>query len=373
MSRIRKPKPNDIIELNDDDGHDDINNEMSDNDEDYQDDEVQEPKHKKLRQNTQIKKHNATSTITFNATSTNIENSSFIDYSPLLELRSDHMNRPIWITPTNSEIKIYLEAFHIMYQEAYDRLVAIAEPIARPKYIHTYQLTENSLYAAVALGITPDSIIKVLSRLCKTKLPSQVESYIRQCTYTFGKAKLVLKNNKYYIESKYPEVLRELLRNPIISQARIFDEQLSHKIGMNTNINEFDESLEAKEKHTFTKLSINDMLDEIGSDDEDDNDDGDEDQLFNKMTMSNSTHIRNVSFMIHQDQVQAVKKTAKEDSKYPLIEEYDFRGDTRNAILQIDIKPSTKIRAYQEKSLSKMFGNGRARSGELYNIYIKLV
>lgn len=29
----------------------------------------------------------------------------------------------------------------------------------------------------------------------------------------------------------------------------------------------------------------------------------------------------------------------------------------------IDLKPSTMLRPYQEKSLQKMFGNGRARSG----------
>ncbi|CAN0588296.1 unnamed protein product, partial [Ectocarpus sp. 12 AP-2014] len=49
--------------------------------------------------------------------------------------------------------------------------------------------------------------------------------------------------------------------------------------------------------------------------------------------------------------------------EYPLMEEYDFRNDTLNPPLKIDLKANTRIRAYQEKSLSKMFGNGRARSG----------
>jgi DNA excision repair protein ERCC-3 len=48
---------------------------------------------------------------------------------------------------------------------------------------------------------------------------------------------------------------------------------------------------------------------------------------------------------------------------YPMIEEYDFRKDTFSADLPISLKPSTSIRPYQEKSLSKIFGNGRARSG----------
>lgn len=50
------------------------------------------------------------------------------------------------------------------------------------------------------------------------------------------------------------------------------------------------------------------------------------------------------------------------------MEEYDFRNDTFNPPLKIDLKANTRIRAYQEKSLSKMFGNGRARSGYTYRI-----
>lgn len=56
-------------------------------------------------------------------------------------------------------------------------------------------------------------------------------------------------------------------------------------------------------------------------------------------------------------------KKAANDMEYPLMEEYDFRNDTFNPPLKIDLKANTRIRAYQEKSLSKMFGNGRARSG----------
>ena len=43
----------------------------------------------------------------------------------------------------------------------------------------------------------------------------------------------------------------------------------------------------------------------------------------------------------------------------------DCRNDTVNPNLAIDLKPTVTHRPYQTKSLSKMFGNGRARSGEL--------
>jgi hypothetical protein len=41
----------------------------------------------------------------------------------------------------------------------------------------------------------------------------------------------------------------------------------------------------------------------------------------------------------------------------------DFAHDTSNPALDIGPKRGVQLRLYQEKSLSKMFGNGRARSG----------
>lgn len=51
--------------------------------------------------------------------------------------------------------------------QAYDFLVAISEPVARPEFVHEYKLTPYSLYAAVAVSIDTETIIKVLNRLSK--------------------------------------------------------------------------------------------------------------------------------------------------------------------------------------------------------------
>ena len=48
---------------------------------------------------------------------------------------------------------------------------------------------------------------------------------------------------------------------------------------------------------------------------------------------------------------------------YPMLEEYDFRNDSVNATLNVELKPNISLRPYQDKSMAKMFGNGRARSG----------
>ena len=53
-----------------------------------------------------------------------------------------------------------------------------------------------------------------------------------------------------------------------------------------------------------------------------------------------------------------------------MLEEYDFRNDTINANLDIDLKPATVIRPYQETSLSKMFGNGYLNSISLGSLFL---
>jgi DNA excision repair protein ERCC-3 len=282
----------------------------------------------------------------------------FHDYSKSLTLKRDHINRPCWITPG---AHIFLEAFSQHYQGAYDFLVAIGEPVSRPKFIHEYRLTEDSLYAAVALGIDTDKIIKTLNRLCKTDVPAAVVTYIRNCTYTFGKAKLVLKDNRFYVESQFPEVLRELLKNPTIRNARWIETAPSDaasgsgSTGIGTD-GFVEATVQDEDKRNLKMVRIDD-----GDDDDDLEDDEEEALLAGGIAAIKSK--RTVSFMVKQKSVQTVKKSAKEESKYPLMEEYDFKADRKNPNLGLDLKPSTRIRSYQEKSLAKMFGNGRARSG----------
>jgi DNA excision repair protein ERCC-3 len=56
-----------------------------------------------------------------------------------MELKPDHANRPIWVCPNR---RIYLETFSPIYKPAYDFLIAIAEPVSRPEYIHEYKITQ---------------------------------------------------------------------------------------------------------------------------------------------------------------------------------------------------------------------------------------
>jgi DNA excision repair protein ERCC-3 len=106
-----------------------------------------------------------------------------------LPLKPDHIQRPCWVCPDGN---IFLEAFHDLYVSAYDFLVAIAEPVARPEFVHQYKLTPYSLYAAVATNIDTEAIISVLERLSKNALPKEVKRFIRDCTQKVNNNKVCL-------------------------------------------------------------------------------------------------------------------------------------------------------------------------------------
>lgn len=138
---------------------------------------------------------------------------------------------------------------------------------------------------------------------------------------------------QFHVESANADVLRILLLDETIAAAR------------DGEVEQVEAAQEMKENLGYRQLG------EDAEDEEYDGDDG-----------LGGSQLRNVSFPILAHMVEDVKRAAIR-MDYPLMEEYDFRGDTSIPNLNIDLKPLTRIRTYQEKSLSKMFGNGRARSG----------
>ncbi|PRQ56830.1 putative DNA helicase [Rosa chinensis] len=250
-----------------------------------------------------------------------------------LELKPDHPNRPIWACPDG---RIFLESFSAVYKQAYDFLIAIAEPVCRQELMHEYNLTPHSLYAAVSVGLATETIISVLNKLSKVNLPREVIDFIHASTANYGKLKLVLKKNRYFVESPFPEarVLEILLKDDFISQSRIASEGC----------------------HGTGGFTISTTMGEIGAGPSD---------LLNEAELAAAAEEKEThAFEIDPSKVENVKQRCLPESlNYPMLEEYDFRNDTVNPDLDMELKPQAQPRPYQEKSLSKMFGNGRARSG----------
>lgn len=73
----------------------------------------------------------------------------------------------------------------------------------------------------MSVGLETQDIIEVLSRLSKIPLPQKLVRRIEDWTSSYGKIRLVLKHNRYYLESTVPAFLRTLLNDEVIGPCRI--------------------------------------------------------------------------------------------------------------------------------------------------------
>ncbi|KAK6041604.1 phage tail component protein, partial [Cooperia oncophora] len=172
------------------------------------------------------------------------------------------------------------------------------------------------------------------------------------CTLSYGKVKLVLKHNRYFVESRHSDVIQKLLKDKVIQSCILEDEKPLEET--QTQIEKINFPQEQKKEEEKKPESGDDVPEDIG-------------ELYGKMDGDDEedAEIRSLqllTFEIKQETIETVQKRCIE-LEYPLLAEYDFRNDTMNPNLGIDLKPSTTLRPYQEKSLRKMFGNSRARSG----------
>lgn len=270
-----------------------------------------------------------------------------------LTLKPDYKNRPMWIDPEKGVI--IMEKFSPMAGPATDFLITIAEPRSRPAFLHEYIMTPHSLYAAVSVGLSPEDIIRTLDRFLKTQLPPSIKQFVLSCTTSYGKVKLVLKNNRYFVESMDRKILQMLLKDKVIRKFRLrgsgnITTAAAPMMGGivipgtkdAAGVQEANLLRKTAKQPTETNLSA-DVYAALNEDEDDE-----------KETTYN--------FEIPDAAVEVVQKRCL-DLSYPILEEYDFRFDRVNPHLKIDLRPNTQIRPYQEKSLSKMFGNGRAKSG----------
>lgn len=301
------------------------------------------------------------------------EDEELTDFSHLI-LKPDHANRPLWVCPDG---RIFLETFSHVYRQAYDFLIAVAEPVSRPESLHEYALTPHSLYAAVSIGLETRTIETVLDRLSKVPLPDEVRDFIRASTENYGKVKLVLQRNKFFVESQHADILRLLVEDDVIADARVERQQEQQEEGFVVEKMLKEQAAEDLAAAVDEEDIINAAAMDIDQDGGDKDDDDDE-MMMGTTAAAAATAAINIqqsaviydssrethSFEIEASKVERVKQRCLPGGlNYPMLEEYDFRNDTVNPPLNIELKPLVRHRPYQEKSLSKMFGNGRARSG----------
>lgn len=282
------------------------------------------------------------------------------DYSDF-KMHSNTTNRSLLVCRDGH---IFLETFAPLYKETSDFLVAIAEPVNRTKNIHEYALTQYSLYAAASMNIKTDEIIQILRNLSKNDLPDELIKYIKENTETYGKVKLILKNKRYFIECNEKDMLQRLMQIGRIYQSyqSIYNKRKNmgrnnppqtnpgNEFIININLNNENKSTAPTNTMSSRQNELRSMIKNIMEEEK-------KEELVDEMPSISENY-----FEIDPENLEEVKKICI-DNKFPLLEEYDFKND--KALPNMEILPRLKnpARAYQEKALSIMFSNERARSG----------
>jgi len=269
-------------------------------------------------------------------------------------LKPDHAKRPLWICSNNH---IFLEpTSRSLFERATEFLIAIAEPVSRPHYIHEYVLTRFSLYAAASIGqdrgLNRETIIKTLEVFAKNAtLPPEVISFINKSTMQYGRVKLVLLNKKYYMETSDIQTLNHVLNNIRLLK----DEYERYKIIKEQELAEETKKTKPIQDNFIEQNQIPNVMN------------GNKgiyyllEDAAEKMEIDEEKP-KGERFEVQEKNVEEVKKQCQ-NIQMPLIEEYEFKNDINLPTMKIDLKPLAQVRPYQEQCLSKMFSSGRARSG----------
>src|SRR5438874_6721641 len=85
---------------------------------------------------------------------------------------------------------VLVEVDNPHYAEARDSLAPFAEIEKSPEHIHTYRLTNLSLWNAAAAGLSADAMVEVLRKYSKFPLPSNLPIDLAETVSRYGRVKL---------------------------------------------------------------------------------------------------------------------------------------------------------------------------------------
>ncbi|HMP15394.1 MAG TPA: helicase-associated domain-containing protein [Gemmatales bacterium] len=124
--------------------------------------------------------------------------------------------------PTNPLIiqgdrSILVEVNNPKYPAARDALSPFAELEKSPEHIHTYRLTNLSLWNAAAAGMTAHQMVQVLQTYTKFPIPGNVAPDIEEVVNRYGRIKLVKHDKHLKLVCSDKPLLAELLRQKKIS------------------------------------------------------------------------------------------------------------------------------------------------------------
>ncbi|GKT19876.1 General transcription and DNA repair factor IIH helicase subunit XPB [Aduncisulcus paluster] len=316
------------------------------------------------------------------------------DYT-YMKLKDNPDEKPLYVLPNG---KILLEVFNKHYEEARDFLISISEPVTRPELVHEYILTSQSLFSAASNHIAATTVLEKLERLSKTVLFDDLKDFVLSTMQSFGKVSLVLRQGRLFIESPDKSILKRFKNEEIVEEAmrgtilppKIHSREITDLDDTDIDLQGVGISKKLQKKRERDLGGVEDhgdeeLVDDLKLDEDDVIDSihrssffpsggasmqllGEDNPLasIRSSTLSSTSNAPKKIYLIEIDKKKrnSVKRCASE-LELPLVEEYDFKKDFHQTTVLRDLKlrPTVHIRPYQEKSLSKMFRGGKARSG----------
>lgn len=125
--------------------------------------------------------------------------------------------------PTNPFIvqgdrTILVEVDNPKYAESRDALAPFAELEKSPEHIHTYRLTNLSLWNAAAAGLSAQAMVDVLGKYSKFPLPPNLGPDLAEVVSRYGRIRLERHEDKLKLVCPDKHLLEELSRQPKVRE-----------------------------------------------------------------------------------------------------------------------------------------------------------
>jgi DNA excision repair protein ERCC-3 len=117
-----------------------------------------------------------------------------------------------------SDRSVLVEVDNPLYGEARDALSPFAELEKSPEHIHTYRISDLSLWNAAAAGLSAEHMIDVLVRYSKFPVPSNLPVDIEERVARYGRVRLERDGEKLRLVCSDAALLAELVRQPKLRQ-----------------------------------------------------------------------------------------------------------------------------------------------------------
>src|SRR5213080_4843113 len=117
-----------------------------------------------------------------------------------------------------SDRSVLVEVDNPKYAAARDALAPFAELEKSPEHIHTYRITNLSLWNAAAAGMTADEMVDVLRRYTKFPIPANLPADLAETASRYGRVRLERNGDALRLVCKDRPLLEELARQKKVKE-----------------------------------------------------------------------------------------------------------------------------------------------------------